>query len=155
MTPGALQTAARLMEAGANLPELYFTSLVQRTFEAARYWGEGLAKLQREGRLVWTELSLEDRKTAGYSGGDDADLVNMLTSIEDTDVAVIFVEQVRGKIKISWRARPGYDVAALALTFGGGGHKAASGAEVEGSLAEVREKVLEATRQLVKTEVVN
>jgi phosphoesterase RecJ-like protein len=39
-------------------------------------------------------------------------------------------------------------VSKIALLFGGGGHKAASGAELEGTLEEVQAKVLEATRAL-------
>ena len=48
VTPEALRLAAMLMEHGADLPELYTRALVSKTFEAARYWGVGLGKLQRE-----------------------------------------------------------------------------------------------------------
>jgi nanoRNase/pAp phosphatase (c-di-AMP/oligoRNAs hydrolase) len=38
------------------------------------------------------------------------------------------------------------DVSEIALLFGGGGHKAAAGADVKGNLYEVLEKVLTDTR---------
>ena len=41
-------------------------------------------------------------------------------------------------VKVSWRAQPGFDVSKMALSFGGGGHAAASGAEISGSLPEVQ-----------------
>jgi phosphoesterase RecJ-like protein len=41
------------------------------------------------------------------------------------------------------------DVSQIARQFGGGGHKAASGADINGTLAEVQEKVLAATRKLL------
>ncbi|NLG99489.1 MAG: hypothetical protein GX491_19205 [Chloroflexi bacterium] len=150
ISPEALRLAADLMEAGAPLPELYTRALVSKSYEAALYWGQGLAKTQREaldgdGVLVWTNLTLEDRQKAQYPGNDDADLVNMLSSIEG-DVAVIFVEQKNGHTKVSWRARPGFDVSKIALQFGGGGHAAAAGADIPGSLEEVQEQVLKATR---------
>ncbi len=148
VTPEALRLSAMLMELGADLPDLYARSLVSKTFEAARYWGMGLGKLQREDNLVWTTLTLADRQTAQYPGNDDADLVNMLSSI-DSDVAVIFVEQKNDHVKISWRARPGYDVSQIALQFGGGGHAAAAGADIPGALQTVQEQVLEATRAMV------
>ena len=148
VTAQALRLAANLIDVGANLPDLYMRALVNKSYEAARYWGAGLEKLQREDGLVWTTLSLQDRQQAQYPGNDDADLVNLLSSVEST-IAVIFVEQKSGQVKVSWRARPGYDVSQIALQFGGGGHTAASGADIAGSLEEVQQQVLEATRAML------
>jgi phosphoesterase RecJ-like protein len=150
MTPKALRIAADLMEQGANLPELYRQSLINRSFEAARFWGSGLSRLEREEGLVWTTLTIADRTAAGYPGRDDADLVNILSSVNDADVAIIFVEQPNEQVKVSWRSQPGFDVSPLALSFGGGGHPAASGADVQGSVEEVQTKVLSATRQMLE-----
>ncbi len=147
--PQTLRLAADLMDKGANLSELYNRALIRRSYEAARFWGQGLERLQREDRLVWTTLTLNDRAKSSYPGNDDADLVNILSSIDDSDICVIFVEQKDNHIKVSWRAQPGWDVSEIALQFGGGGHPAASGADITGSLGEVQEKVLTATRQLL------
>lgn len=155
MTPRALRIAADLVEAGADLPGLYYTGLLRRSFEAARFWGAGLTALQKEDRLAWTSLTLEDRRSAGYPGRDDADLINILTMVEAVDVIVVFTEQSHGKVKVSWRSKPSVDVARLALLFGGGGHAAAAGAEVSGDLAEVQEKVLQATRELLDDKIYN
>jgi phosphoesterase RecJ-like protein len=61
-------------------------------------------------------------------------------------VAVIFVEQKSGGFKISFRSRSHVDCSKLAEQYGGGGHKAAAGAFVEGSLADVQPLVLDAVR---------
>ncbi len=155
MQPNSLRLAARLMEAGADLPELYRRALVTRSFEAARFWGAGLSTLEKEGRMVWATLTLADRKAAGYPGRDDADLVTVLSSIEDADIALIFVEQPNNHVKVSWRAQPGFDVSQIALQFGGGGHPPASGADIVGELANVQASVLEATRALLSPELVH
>jgi phosphoesterase RecJ-like protein len=147
--PQALTLAAQLMELGANLPDLYFRALVSRSYDSARYWGCGLSRLQRDGGLIWTSLTLEDRVTAAYNGNDDADLVNVLSAIDDAAIAVIFVEQKDGRVKVSWRSQPSWNVSAIALQFGGGGHAAASGADIIGKMAEVQEMVLQSTRQLL------
>lgn len=152
MTPKALRVAADLMEKGIDLPELYRQALVGRSFEAARFWGAGLSKLQREDRMVWATLTMEDRRAAGYPGRDDADLVNILSSIDEADVAMVFVEQPNEQIKVSWRSQPGFDVSPIALSFGGGGHPSASGADIEGDLEEVKSRVLRATRTLFERE---
>jgi len=148
VTPSTLRIAASLVEAGGNLFELYHQSLLQRSYQAARYWGLGLSKLHREGRMVWTTLTATDRRAAEYSGCDDADLTNVISTITETDVSLIFIEQNQSHVKVSWRSQPGFDVSQIALQFGGGGHKAAAGAEIEGTLEEVKDKVLTATRSL-------
>lgn len=145
VSPKAMRLAAELMELDANLSDIYHHTLVYRSIEAVRLWGIGLGKLERSGRMVWTSLTLDDRKSVNYPGRDDADLVNILTSIEDIDVALIFSEQPHQKIKVSWRSRPGFDVSKLAMSFGGGGHSAASGAEIEGNLQNVKDEVLKET----------
>lgn len=142
-----LEVAAALIRAGGSLPETVERSLYRRSFAAVRYWGAGLSRLERDGDMVWTWLTLADRSAAGYPGRDDADLVNILSSIDGPAVAVILLEQEGGKIKISWRVEDGLDVTPLAISFGGGGHPAASGAQVAGSLEEVREAVLRRTKQ--------
>jgi phosphoesterase RecJ-like protein len=149
MRPQALRVAADLMELGVDLPNLYHKALLSRSYLAVRYWGTGLNDLQLENRLVWTSLSLDNRYAVNYPGRDDADLINVLSTIDDADVALIFIEQTKGTVKVSWRARPGFDVAKVALQFGGGGHKPAAGAEIEGDLDEVQQKVLDATRAIL------
>jgi phosphoesterase RecJ-like protein len=150
LSPNTLRVAADLFEFGANLSQLYNKALLTRSYEAARYWGAGLSDLQLKDRLLWTQLTLEDRKSVNYPGRDDADLINIMQTIEDADIYVIFVEQNRDTVKVSWRARNGFDVSQIALQFGGGGHKPAAGAEIKGDLNEVVNKVLSATRPLLK-----
>jgi phosphoesterase RecJ-like protein len=150
MTPKALRAAADLMDMwDLDLSNLYQQALLNRSYKAARYWGIGLSKIQREDRLIWTSLTQADRSSISYPGKDDADLINVLASIEEADIALIFIEQPNGNIKVSWRARPGFDVSQVALHFGGGGHKPAAGAEIVGTLETVQAEVIEATRDLL------
>lgn len=149
--PQTLRLAALLMEQGADLPELYNQALVRRSFEAARLWGIGLNRMQRQGRMVWTSISLDERRSVSYPGKDDADLTNILSAIEDTDIAVIFLEKEDQRVKISWRAQPGIDVSNLAVHYGGGGHPAAAGAEIDGTMEEVIPLILKATEQLINS----
>ncbi|OGN74404.1 MAG: hypothetical protein A2X25_05820 [Chloroflexi bacterium GWB2_49_20] len=150
-TPLSLRQAADLMELGANLNSLYTLGLVRRTLTAARYWGAGLGNLQYEGGIVWTALTLADRARSGYSGNDDADLINVVSSIAEGLVSIIFVEQANGTVKISWRTQdPNLDVSQVAVKFNGGGHKAAAGADIPGNLAEIKKRVLAETGKILK-----
>jgi len=150
VTKKTLRLTADLIENGANLSALYKQALDTHRFEALRYWGSGFNKMQIHNQIVWTSLSLDDRRNANYHGNDDADLINMLTTIEDSLLAMIFVEQNDGSVKVSWRAKPGWDVSKIAMEFGGGGHQAAAGAEIEGSLENVQSRVLAATKKLIE-----
>jgi phosphoesterase RecJ-like protein len=145
MTPAVLRAAANLMEEGADLPELYQLAILRRSYNAVRFWGYGLTNLHRQDGLVWAVLSMADRELAGYSGKDDADLVNMLSLINDAEIAIVFVEQPDGKVKISWRAINDHDVSILARQYHGGGHRAAAGAMIEGSLLEVATRIVDET----------
>lgn len=149
-TPTALRQAALLMETGIDLPELYNRALVRRSYAAAKYWGAGLSSLTTMDGIVYGTLRLTDRKNAGYGGNDDADLINIISSIEDHQVGMVFVEQP-DSVKISWRAlQPEIDVAQVAKSFGGGGHKAAAGADIPGKLEEIQPRVLAVTREMLK-----
>jgi len=146
--PSALRLSAMLMETGVNMPDLYMRSLVHKTFPAARYWGAGLSRLEQENGIVWGTLTLEDRKRSGYGGNDDADLINLISAIHGNKVGMIFVEQSDRHVKISWRAlEEGIDVSPIAKKFGGGGHAAAAGADIPGTLSEIQPVVLKVTRE--------
>lgn len=144
--PSALRLCAMLMETGANMPDLYMRSLVHKSFPAARYWGAGLSSLEQKDGIVWSTLTLDDRKQSRYGGNDDADLINLISAIDGNRVGIVFVEQSDQHVKISWRAlEDGIDVSPIAKQFGGGGHAAAAGADIPGSLDEIQPLVLQAT----------
>lgn len=150
MHPEVLRMAAELYELGADLPLLYHNAVASKTFEAARYMGEGLSQLKRQNGLVWTVLTLENRKNAKYPGRDDADLVNIISAIDSADVALIFVEQSPDQIKVSWRTRSlEIDVSKVAHQYGGGGHRAAAGAMIKGSLEDVQADVVQTTQRMI------
>ncbi|MEW6716327.1 MAG: DHH family phosphoesterase [Chloroflexota bacterium] len=152
VTPDVLRLAASLMEVGADLHTLYNRALVEKSFLASRYWGAGLANLQKNEGIVWTALSLEDRERVGYPGRDDADLINFLSAIEEAQIAIIFVQQSPDCVKVSWRSQGGIDVSKLAEQYGGGGHAAAAGAEIHGCPYEIQEQVLFATKHFLENE---
>jgi phosphoesterase RecJ-like protein len=148
--PSALRLCAQLMETGVDMPDLYMKSLVRKSYPAARYWGAGLSSLQQKNGIVWATLTAQDRRRSGYGGNDDADLINIISSIEGNKVGMIFVEQNDRHVKISWRAlEPGIDVSKVAKHFNGGGHAAAAGADIPGTLSDVQPLVLKTTQEML------
>jgi phosphoesterase RecJ-like protein len=146
----AMRTGADLMEKGADLYSIYEHTMIDRTYSAICYWGKGLERVSARDGIIWTSLSLNDRRDVSYPGRDDADLINVLSSVKEADVAMIFVEQEGGSVKVSWRSRGEIDVSVIATRFGGGGHPSAAGAEVEGVLDEVVRQIVQDTNGFVR-----
>ena len=74
------------------------------------------------------------------------DFINFPRSVKGVEVALLFREVTLNKYRVSLRSRGAVDVARIAGRFQGGGHPNASGCTVEGSLSEVKTKVLEAVK---------
>lgn len=148
--PAALRAAADLMEKGVDFHDIYLKTLSDKTLAEALYWGQGLTKIQQNGAILWSSLTLNDRITSGYQGNDDADLINILSAIKGPLITILFIEQEGGGVKISWRSVKGVDVSILAREFGGGGHMAAAGADVEGNLTKIQQAVITSAERYLK-----
>ena len=58
---------------------------------------------------------------------DTDDLIDVIRTARDVDVAALVKQQKDGRFKVSVRSRGGHDLAAVASAFGGGGHRLAAG----------------------------
>jgi phosphoesterase RecJ-like protein len=147
----AMQAAVRLMAAGASLSEVTRRALNQLPLSTVRLWGEAIHRMHLNDDVLWTEVTNAMRQR--WSRGDDgtAGLTNFLSSVREAKVVVVFTERDDATVDVGMRAVPGYDVAQVALSLGGGGHPQASGCTLEGDLAVVRERVLaEVSRSLAQ-----
>ncbi len=153
-TAATFALAERLVAAGARPDELY-DRLFENTLPRLKLVGVTLGRLQviDDGRLAYSEIHRSDYEATGAVPQDTEDLVNFTRSIRGVEVGLLFLEQPRGGVKVSFRSRARVDVARLAEQFGGGGHRLASGATLELPLEEVRSRVLEATLAAVNAAV--
>lgn len=144
-TPATFTLAADLVRAGARAAEAYECLFEQNTLSRLKLMGLVLSRLQvtHGGRVAHTEIHREDYASTGATPQDSEDLINYTRSLSGVEVGLLFMEQPRGGVKISFRSRR-VDVAKLAERFGGGGHRLASGAVLETSLDEARRCVLNA-----------
>ena len=142
------RVAARLVQAGASPPEIYRQLYEQDTLERVRLRGVILGRVVTElaGRLATTYVLSEDFAHTGALPSDTEDVINMTLAIAGVQFAVIFVEQRQSGFKISFRSRCALDCSKLAERFQGGGHKAAAGAHVGGTLEQATKQVLDAVR---------
>jgi phosphoesterase RecJ-like protein len=145
---GTYRTAAKLIEAGASPAAIYRDLYEQDTLGRVKLRGLILGRVATDmnGRLAHTYVLKEDFQQTGSLPSDTEDVINMALAVKGTEVAVILVEQSGGGFKISFRSRSAVDCSRLAEQYGGGGHKAAAGAFLPGTLAEVQPVVLDAVR---------
>jgi phosphoesterase RecJ-like protein len=66
----------------------------------------------------------------------DDGLPSFLVDIDGVGIAALFKEQTDGSTKVSLRSAAPYDVAAVAVRFGGGGHVRAAGCTLEMGVEE-------------------
>jgi phosphoesterase RecJ-like protein len=142
------EIGAKLIAAGAKPAEIYKQLYEQDTLGRVRLRGEILSRitLELDGRLAYTYALKEDFSRLGALPSDTEDVINQALGIKGTEFAVIFVEQATGGFKLSFRSRSHVNCNDLARQFGGGGHKAAAGAFVAGSLEDVRGQILPVVR---------
>ncbi len=137
-----LRAAARLTELGADISDIATRSLFTRPVALLRLWGAALSRVQLTAGVLWTEVSRAMREEAGLKGNNESGLSSQLINAAEARIAAVFSETDDGQVEVSLRARPGYDVATIALRLGGGGHPQAAGCTLKGTLAEVEAIVL-------------
>jgi phosphoesterase RecJ-like protein len=145
-TAASFALASKLVEAGAQ-PNPVSDHLFQNSpLPRLKLKGLMLERLQVTGGglVAYTEIHLADYAATGATPADTEDLVNYTRSVAGVEVGLLFMEQPKGGVKVSFRSRSKVDVARLAEGFGGGGHQRASGATVPASLDETRARVLAA-----------
>jgi bifunctional oligoribonuclease and PAP phosphatase NrnA len=147
-TAASFTLASKLTAAGARPEKLYDVLFEQNSLARQKLKGVVLGRLQTSdgGLLAWSELRLPDYEATGATPQDSEDLVNETRSVSGVEVGLFFMEQPRGGVKVSFRARSRVDVARLAEQFGGGGHRLASGATLMTNMEDAKMRVLAAAR---------
>jgi phosphoesterase RecJ-like protein len=79
----------------------------------------------------------------GASYEDGEDLINTPLMGKSIQVSILFKENTTGILRCSMRAKGGINVAHIAQSFGGGGHKLAAGFKSPYPLETIKAKVLE------------
>ncbi len=146
-TSQTLRIAADLMDAGASLPDIVEQAYNVKPLGVARVWGQALQNLQAEVGLVWTSVTRAMLQEYQVAEDEVKGLVGFLRGTQGTKIAVLFLENGNGKIKVEFRSSPQADVSAVATRLGGGGHRQASGCTIDGPLAAAQERVLAEVQQ--------
>jgi phosphoesterase RecJ-like protein len=147
-----LETAAKLIEKGADKDKIIYNIYRNIDFKEVKMWGKFIESMMIEDDFVWSAISLSTYKDFGEYPYAKEDVANLFFPIvKGTDFGIVMVETSENVLSVSFRSRSGFDVAKIAEEVGGGGHKAAAGARIEGlTFQEAVNKVLTAARKHAK-----
>lgn len=146
-----LAIASYLVSLGVEPEAMYRRIYASSSIGRIRLLGEALRTLDVDSAAGIASIEIDAGALARHNViPEDLDgMAEYPRSILGTRLALFFRDLGHGKVKVSLRSIGDVDANAIARTFGGGGHAKAAGALIEGTLPEVKAKVLEAARKLL------
>ena len=99
-------------------------------------------------RVVVMSIPLSLREEMHATEADIEELSSLAALVEGTDCGITLRELKLGTVKISVRSGPRIDACAACRKIGGGGHRAASGATVEGTMEQAKQAILAAVAEV-------
>ena len=97
-----------------------------------------------EDRCAMITITQEIIDKSGMEAAEFEGLASLTLQVEGVEVGVTIKEREQGVFKISMRSSNFVDVSELCQKFGGGGHIKAAGCTINGTLDEVKAKIIEA-----------
>ncbi len=140
--PDTLGYAQKLMQAGASLTEVTARTLASTPYQNIQLWKYVLPSVELDDGVISAIVTQENARSAHLSDMTDGGLVEYLVTANEAMISVVFKEMLDNKVELGFRCKPGYDVASVALSLGGGGHRQASGATIAGTLVEAKARVM-------------
>lgn len=143
----AHRTAAELMESGFDPYPVNRKFFRTKTFKRLKLEGLLTAgmELRDDGQTALVFLTRAMIDEVGASERDMDDISAFVGQIEGVKNGVTLKETADGHVKISLRTDPGdLNASKVCALLGGGGHAAAAGAMLEGSMEAVRRAVIDA-----------
>jgi phosphoesterase RecJ-like protein len=147
--PDSHEVAGGLVAVGIPVAEISRRLYYTRTPSALGLLGRALGtlKLLEDGRISVLTLTQPDFAETRATPDETEDVINHGLMPETVLVALFAREtEAAGRVKVSLRGKGKVDLCRIAVKFGGGGHKNASGCTVSGSLEQAVDTVLREVR---------
>ena len=132
--PRTMAVGGALIAAGASPTVIYESVYENASFGAQKLLGRAMDRMARstDGKLVWSWVVQSDFTEFDATDKDTDGIATALRAVRGAEVAMFLRQMPSGKLRVSLRAQEPWDVAAVAASFGGGGHKLASGCSLDG-----------------------
>ena len=104
------------------------------------------------GRIAYSYATQADLGRTGASLDESDGLVDVVRSVEGSEIALFLKEVPGGKVRGNLRSKSGRDISGVARALGGGGHRAASGFTLDGTVDDALSAALPLLHNLFKEE---
>jgi len=126
-------------------PYLIANNIYNRnTYSGLKLLGEALLTLEMDDSNYVSWLTITRRMLNNAKANDEEieGIIDVATTLDNSEISILFRETKDNKIKISFRSKGNFDVNKFAGKFKGGGHPNAAGCLCSGKLDEIKEKIL-------------
>lgn len=136
--------AEELVSYNIDVAGLNFILYRNTSFERTKLLGKVISRVRRycDGKVSLLYTLTDDMAQIGAKQSDTEGFIDYATNIQGTEVGVALCQHSENSYKISMRSRGKVDVSRICASFGGGGHRNASGCMVSGFLEDVIDKVV-------------
>ena len=148
-SPEVMAMASELLALGVSAYELADHLLEKMTYARLRLLQTLLARISfsSDHRIGWVSVMRDDLATCGAVPEDLEGIVNYVLNVDSVEVGILFKESESGFVKASIRSAGKVDVAAIAHSFGGGGHVRAAGCKLNADMNSSIEDLVGAIRK--------
>jgi bifunctional oligoribonuclease and PAP phosphatase NrnA len=139
------RAVARLVEGGTSTAEAYMMVYGRRELASRRLLAEMLTRVESHwgDRLLLTWQTIEDRTRLAVTQRGEDEVYRLLQTVSGNVVVALIKEEHPGAFSVGLRSSSSLDVGVIAASFGGGGHRQASGFDIAGTLESVRKTVID------------
>lgn len=144
--------AAKLYEIGVDAADInrrMFDTKSKSRVEMEKRVLDG-AEFHFDDRCMLLSITLKTQRETGCSRADMEGVPSMSRSVEGVLCGITLKENRENEFKVSLRTYEPLDASAICAKLGGGGHKAAAGCTVLGSLDEAKVKILAAVKEALE-----
>lgn len=144
--------AADMIDCGAEsgmINRLIFETKSRSRLEIERRVMDSI-QFYLDGRCAIAYATIDMMKESGAVDSDMEGVSSLPRQIEGVMAGITLREKNNGKFKVSVRTTDELNASAICANFGGGGHKAAAGCMITGTLNEAIEQIIEVVRQALE-----
>lgn len=151
-TSSCHRIAASLIGCGVDAAEVYSSLYENNRFLHVRLLNRILSTAGYDSRfnIAWVDISRKVLGRNSYSADLSEMALSILRSVAGIKLAMVFKEigGRQGRVRVNFRSQGSFDCNRLAAKFGGGGHKNASGATVNGDFKIIKNKIISSAKEL-------
>ena len=150
----AFEVASMLVDAGASPSEIALRVYQSDRLAYIHLCAVVMSRMTpfEQGRVSYSSATTADFRANEVPVAECDGLVDLVRCVDGTQVALFLKEVPGGKVRGNLRSKCGLDISGIARRLGGGGHKAAAGFTVDGSVDEALSAALPLLHALFESE---